>query len=122
MSLIEKNLPRPAMRFPLTTRIQAYEIALDHGLHLVRDNHHLWAIRKPKESGGSYDHVWVCSSESYDGLWNAAIVAFREPDFDVWSLPYSVGETETAVLLYDPVTDNQTEIPKVDLRRRRNEI
>lgn len=107
---------RPIPRFPITQRIQAYEQALDMGLHLVRDNHHLWAIRQTDKV-----HVWICSSTSYDGLWRAACASFRDPDFSVDNLPYSVGESAKGVTLYDPVTGETRTIPKKDLRSRRGE-
>lgn len=111
-----EDWPAAVPRFPITLRIQAYEMALARGLHLVRDNYHLWGIRK-----GDKAHVWLCSSNSYDGLWRAACNTFRDPEFDVKLLPYSVGETATYVKLYDPRTGEHRQIPKKDLRSRRGQ-
>lgn len=121
MSTTTTRKPKPINRFPITLRIQAYETALDHGLHLVRDNFHLWAIRTPKTDGGTYDHVWICHSNSYDGLWRAAINTFRDPDFDPYKLPYSIGETAKQLTLYDPRTGDERKIDKKDLRSRRGQ-
>lgn len=111
-----KDAP-PMKRFPPTYRIQAYEQALDAGLHLVRDNFHLWAVRKTDKA-----HVWLCSTTSYDGLWRAACVLFQSPDFDVDLLPYSIGETENQVTLYDPKLGQTRLVDKKDLRKKRSEV
>ena len=106
----------PVPRFSVTPRIQAFEAALGHNLHLVRDNFHLWAIRKSDKA-----QIWLCSSTSYDGLWRAAVQLFRLDDFDPAVMPYSTGESETQVAMYDPRTKQSYKIDKKDLRRRRNE-
>jgi len=115
----KKPAPKPIGRFPYTLRVQAYEYALRHGLHLVRDFYHLWAIRLPKNEGEKFEHIWLCHSNSYDGLWRAAINMFREPDFNPFKQPYAVNETESSVILFDPVTRKERRIDKKDLRSRR---
>lgn len=107
----------PVSRFPPTYRIEAYEKALDAGLHLVRDNFHLWAVRKSDKA-----HVWLCASKSYDGLWREAVRLFKTADFDPDMLPFSVGETEHQVTLYDPKTGHTRRIDKKDLRKKRSEV
>lgn len=109
-----KELPAAVSRFPYTLRIQACEMALDRGLHVIRDNYHLWAIRL-----SDHVQVWLCSTASYDGLWSAACNLFREPGFDVDQLSYSVGETDDHVLMYDPKAGKKWKIDKDDLRSRR---
>lgn len=101
-------------RFPYTLRVEAYEMALDRGLHLVRDNFHLWAIRKKDKR-----HVHLCHAKSYDGLWRSACNTFRQPTFDADSLPYMTGETDKQIELYDPTDGTTTTISKKDLRTRR---
>lgn len=113
---MSKKRPEPVPRFPMTPRITAFEAALEHELHLVRDNFHLWGIRKSDKA-----HVWLCSSTTYDGLWREAVMLFRSPNFDLNSLPYSVGETDKRVTLYDPKTGEERTLDKKDLRRRRGE-
>jgi len=108
-------------RFPYTLRMQVYEAAIQHGLHVVRDNFHLWALREPLREGGQFEHVWICCSSSYDGLWRAAIDTFRDPDFNAKKLPFVVSETDGFVTLYDPVTNKERKIDKSDLRSRRGD-
>lgn len=111
----------PIDRFPYTPRIQACEVAIQHRLHLIRDNHHMWAIREPSTKGGSYVQVWLCRCDSYDGLWRETLATLRSPTFDRESLPYAVKDTPEFVMVFDPRTGVRSKIPKSDLRRRRGE-
>lgn len=116
MATATKQQPKRIHRFPITQRIQAYEMALERGLHLVRDNYHLWAIRLSDKA-----HVWICSSASYDGLWREACNTFRDPSFDTETLPYAVEEHENVIDVYNPATGETEEIDKKDLRSRRGD-
>lgn len=105
------KIPPAIHRFPYTLRIQAYEMALDRGLHLIRDNFHMWAIRLSDKR-----HVHLCHVTSYDSLWRAVCNFFREPDFNADNLPYMVAENEKQIQLYDPVKQETFFIDKKDLR------
>lgn len=116
MATTSKKEPTPILRFPVTQRIHACEQALDLGLHLIRDNYHMWGIRVSDKR-----HVWLCSSNSYDGLWREACNTLRDPEFDVLLLPYATKETKEQVTCYNPRTGEHFVIDQRELRSRRGQ-
>lgn len=101
----------PVKHFPSTWRINAVEKALSCGLHLIRDNFAMWAIRRSDMA-----QVFLCQSKSYFNLWRDVIAKLEAPDFDCELLPYRIGEGKDHIVMYNPRTDKKFHLDRKDLR------
>lgn len=92
-------------------------LAVGLGLQLIRDHHHMWAIRASDDV-----QIWLCFVESKDAVWRETCELLQDPDFDPESMPYMCADHDDHIVLYHPATGKREKIDKTELRRRRDEM
>lgn len=116
----KKKMPTPHTHFAMTTKLQAIMLAQDKGLALIRDNMHLWAIRKRDKA-----HLYMGFCPSYFSVWGMACNLMQEPDFDPDLLPFQTEADDpkaSSIKLFNPRTGKAFKMSKKDMRQSRRGV